>query len=235
MSLKYPEFSFKPAHTVFPSPGNSSFIFSVALVSGPGLFNSSLSHPTLKRSANAVSSAFKHIFHFSPAPQLLPSTLVFHLDHCRSSCLPVSTNAISRGFPLSRQSAPCKTSDSSCQNPPISPYKVQTLTMASVSCMSAPHHPLTTSDPIHCSSGHPLSMPATLTCQVLPTRHILASDLGTCYLPLPGLFFPHAAHSWLFTSSRSLIKGHPLSEVFLSQIITPLPIALSSLSLSMHL
>ena len=88
--------------------------------------------------------------------------------------------------------------------------------------------PLTTSEPIHCSSGYPPSTPATLACQVLPTRHMLASDLGACYLPLPGLFFPRAAHSWLFTSSRSLIKGHPLSEVFLSQIITPLPTALSS-------
>lgn len=100
-------------------------------------------------------------------------------------------------------------------------YKGQTLTMTSRSYVSAPHHPLKTSDPIYCSYPHPPSMPATLSCQLFPIRHILALDLGTCYLPLPGLFFPHAAHSWLFTSFRSLIKGHPLSEVFLSQIITP--------------
>ena len=59
-------------------------------------------------------------------------------------------------------------------------YKGQTLTMTSRSYVSAPHHPLKTSDPIYCSYPHPPSMPATLSCQLFPIRHILALDLGTC-------------------------------------------------------
>ena len=59
------------------------------------LLNSSLSHPTGKLSANAVSSTFKCISHFSLPPQLILSTIISHLDRCSSSCLSVSTNAIS--------------------------------------------------------------------------------------------------------------------------------------------
>lgn len=55
-------------------------------------------------------------------------------------------------------------------------YKGQTLIMASRSYVSAPHHPLITSDPTSYSSPHPPPTPGTLACLLFPTRHILASE-----------------------------------------------------------
>lgn len=65
----------------------------------------------------------------------------------------------------------------------------------------------------------PPSTPATLTpCFSLPGTPLL-QNLGTCCLsPCPACSFPMRHRAGFLTSFRSLIKGHPLSEVFFNKL-----------------